>query len=86
MHSSYLGRLLQVNRIPEDMEYYGKGPLLACKYRDASIMWHRAEQAAQVLEEVINPSLKSGPEEVHGKALLLSCKYRDASVSWQRTE
>ena len=45
-------RVVQVRHIPPDMEFYGRGPLLACKYIDASILWHRAEQIAQVLEEV----------------------------------
>ena len=43
---------MQVRQIPPDMEFYGKGPLLACKYMDASTLWHRAEQIAEVLEEV----------------------------------
>lgn len=34
------------------MEFYGKGPLLACKFMDSGVLWQRAEQIAQVLDEV----------------------------------
>ena len=43
---------VQVRHVDPDMEFYGRGPLLSCKYMDASTLWHRAEQIAQVLEEV----------------------------------
>ena len=43
---------LQIRAIPEDMEFYGKGPLLACKFMDSGVLWQRAEQIAQVLDEV----------------------------------
>ena len=38
--------------IPEEMEYYGRGPLRIAKFRDASLLWRRAEQIAEVLDEV----------------------------------
>ncbi len=44
--------VLQIRAIPEDMEFYGKGPLLACKYMDSGVLWQRAEQIAEVLDEV----------------------------------
>ena len=50
-HSDMLWAV-QVRHVDPDMEFYGRGPLLSCKYMDASTLWHRAEQIAQVLEEV----------------------------------
>ncbi|CAK0783953.1 hypothetical protein CVIRNUC_007156 [Coccomyxa viridis] len=46
-----LVREFLVRHVDPDMEFYGRGPLLSCKYMDASTLWHRAEQIAQVLEE-----------------------------------
>ena len=51
---------MQVRHVDPDMEFYGRGPLLSCKYMDASTLWHRAEQIAQVLEEV-RPSPFTSP-------------------------
>lgn len=47
--------VLQIRAIPEDMEFYGKGPLLACKYMDSGVLWQRAEQIAEVLDEARLP-------------------------------
>ena len=49
--------LAQVRAIPDDMEYYGRGPLLIAKFRDATLLWRRAEQIAEVLDEVQDISL-----------------------------
>ena len=39
------------------MEYYGRGPLRIAKFRDASLLWRRAEQIAEVLDEASSPLL-----------------------------
>ena len=50
--SEHVLRVVQVRAIPTDMEYYGRGPLLVAKFRDATVLWRRAEQIAEVLDEV----------------------------------
>ena len=44
---------LQVKAIPEEMEYYGKGPLLSAKELDIDLAWERARQMQRVCEEVL---------------------------------
>ena len=69
LSSSEMLWAVQVRHVDPDMEFYGRGPLLSCKYMDASTLWHRAEQIAQVLEEVrpcpftlfMHPWRDSGP-------------------------
>ena len=51
----HMFRVVQVRAIPPDMQYYGRGPLLIAKFRDASLLWRRAEQIAEVLDEVNRP-------------------------------
>lgn len=44
---------MQVKAVPEDMEYYGKGPLLSAKDLDLDVLWKRADQIKLVCDEVI---------------------------------
>lgn len=46
------GLLTQVKAIPEEMEYYGKGPLLSAKELDIDVAWERARQMQHACEEV----------------------------------
>ena len=52
---------LQVLAIPEDMEFYGRGPLLAAKELDLDVLWSRARQMQAACEQVLG--LCSAPAE-----------------------
>ena len=41
----------QILAIPDDMEYYGRGPLLAAKELDLDVLWGRARQIQAVCEQ-----------------------------------
>ncbi|BDA51306.1 30S ribosomal protein S1, chloroplastic [Coccomyxa sp. Obi] len=46
-----LVRQFLVKAIPEEMEYYGKGPLLSAKELDIELAWERARQMQRVCQE-----------------------------------
>lgn len=43
---------IQVRALPEQLEYYGKGPLLGAKDLDINVLWERARQMQHACEEV----------------------------------
>lgn len=54
-----LSLLTQVKAIPEEMEYYGKGPLLSAKELDIDVAWERARQMQHACEEVYSSAVDS---------------------------
>ena len=41
----------QVLGVPDDMEYYGRGPLLSAKAHDLDVLWARARQMQAACEQ-----------------------------------
>jgi hypothetical protein len=72
----------QILAIPDDMEYYGRGPLLAAKELDLDVLWARARQIQSVCEQAraltlplasLQPRTADPKDRAVGALLLLCC-------------
>ena len=41
-----------MNKVPADLQYNGRGPLLSARWVDLELLWRRAQQLGTVSKEV----------------------------------